>query len=133
MFKKTEPIISFDRVTLRLSGMRCVEEYEIICQGGNSVVSEYMVYYTKEDERKLLKSAECATEKLIELFNACGVLRWDGFNGPNPRGVRDGWMFNLTAELNGRTIHASGSNNYPRHYREFKGSIDSILNGGKPK
>ena len=110
--------------------MRCAEQYEIVCKGEFSEVAFYTKLYTGEkDGRRLEKSAVQSTDEIIKLFNDCNILKWDGFNGPNPRHIRDGYMFNLTAEVNcGTKIYASGSNNYPRHYHELLDSIRDILN-----
>ena len=119
---------SFTKLTLRLSGMRSTEEYEIVCQGETSECAQYLIFYSKDgDRRKLEKSVQRPTDMVLELLNRCSVMRWDGFSGSNPRGVRDGWMFTLTAEINGEKIYASGSNNYPRHYREFMDGFKTLL------
>lgn len=130
MFSK-EKINSFKILTLTLKGMRGIEEYEIVCNGEESEVARYSKFYTRdEDERTLEKSATVPTEEIINLFNECSLIKWDGFNGPNPRGVRDGWMFTLTAEVNeGRKIRAEGSNNYPKRYHEFMAEIRKYLYG----
>lgn len=124
-------VTSFKSLTLTLSGMRCIDEYEIICNGEESDVAYYTRFYTKnEDERSLNKRTTHPTEAIIKLFNECRLLSWNGFRGRNPIGVRDGYMFVLKAEVNdGLMIRAEGSNNYPKHYRTLTNAISDILNG----
>ena len=122
-------IVSFDVVTLRESGMRYVVEYEIVMKEDKAEVSQYGIRFSKgEDQRILEKRAVCDAEAIIKLLNDCALLSWDGFNGPHPKNVRDGIMFNLKATVNeGKKIYAAGSENFPRHYRELRDGIYSIL------
>lgn len=124
-----EKIVSFTKLTLTVSGMRSIDEYEIVCSAENAEIAHYTRFYTRdEDDRELNKSAVVPTDRIINLMNDCGLMSWDGFSGTNPRNVRDGYMFRLTAEVNeGKRIRAEGSNNYPRHYREFKSAITNYL------
>ena len=118
MFLKRKIITSFTRITLSVSGMRGACKYEIICGGDEAQLSQYSVYYKNGRD-------ECELE-----LSRCSVMSWDGFCGANPRGVRDGYMFNFEAEVNGgKVVRASGSNNYPRHYREFTDEVIQILRG----
>ena len=129
MFKR-EKIIAFDRIRLKISGMRLTEVYEIVCRDdGAAELSQYYVSYENhEDKLNLIKRTVCPAKEILELLNNCGILRWDGFRGPNPRGVRDGYMFDFTAQVNGdRTVCASGSNNYPRHYHELTDAFRLLL------
>lgn len=127
LFSK-EKITSFKLITLTLKGMRCIDEYELVCDGEDTEVAYYTKFYTR-DGRELNRSAVEPTENIIKLLNDCKMLSWNGFHGANPRGVRDGWMFELEAELNdGVIIRAEGSNNYPRHYREVMDVVNYILN-----
>lgn len=60
---------------------------------------------------------------LAGLLHACGVSEWDGFRGSDPR-VMDGTSFSFEAKLaDGSAVHASGSNAFPQHYREFWRSL----------
>ena len=102
-------IISFDIVTLRESGMRCTAEYEIVVKDGKAEV-------------------ECSIDDVLKLFNDCRLLSWNGFDGPHPRGVCDGIMFTFKASVNdGKKIYASGSQNFPRHYRDFTNGLYNLL------
>lgn len=122
-------IESFTRITLRTSGMRFTEEYEILMQGEKAQVSQYGIRYNgKADERELLHRALCSPERVLELLNRCQLLKWDGFRGAHPKGVLDGIMFTLTAMVNGeQRIRAEGSENFPKHYREFTDGLYAIL------
>ncbi|MCR5652709.1 MAG: hypothetical protein K6F88_02815 [Ruminococcus sp.] len=129
MFFKKEEVTSFGWLRLRLSGMRGAEEYEVRRSGDTCDVVRYQILYKNgEERREPEQNASCPAEQMTALLSDCGVLKWDGFKGPNPRGVRDGWMFRFEAEINGRRIRAEGSNNYPRHYREFREGLSDILN-----
>ena len=129
--KKTEvKTESFETLTLTISGMRVTEEYEIINKGDRAEFSHYVHYCASEGmERRLEKRAERPVAEAIELLNACGVCGWDGFCGKHPRGVLDGEMFRLEAVINGGRIYASGSQNFPKGFREFRGGLYDILNG----
>lgn len=131
MFKK-EKAEAFTKLNLTIMGMRCTEEYEVICSGESCEAAHYFIMYGRPegDRRELQKSAECSTQVVLDLLNQCNVLKWDGFSGANPRGVRDGWMIRFEAEINGKRIYASGSNNFPRHYSEFRDGIRSLVYDG---
>ena len=122
-------ISSFDVVTLRLSGMRGSTEYEIVPQDGKAEVSQYGIRYTqREDQRVLERRTLCDTEEVLSLLNDCRLLSWDGFDGPHPKWVLDGTMFTLEAVVNGdQRISAHGSENFPKHYREFRDGLYQIL------
>lgn len=81
MFKK-EKIYSFELITLSLSGMRIMEEYEIIRSGNKAQLSRYTVMYSgSEDRRRLEQRAETDCDEIIKILNGCGVMKWDGFYG----------------------------------------------------
>lgn len=125
--KKTE---SFTLVSLSVSSMRNREIYEITDGGDRAVLKLYTGFFARDEKPEPDKEATCDKESIIRLLNDCDVLSWDGFSGKNPRGVRDGYMFTFKAELNGGTkVYASGSNNFPKHYRELRDNIIQILNG----
>jgi hypothetical protein len=128
LFEKTE-IVSFEIVTLHTSGMRYTGETEIVMKNGQAEVSQYGIRYTKSEDRRVLeKRAVCSADKILKLLNDCKLLSWDGFNGPHPKGVLDGTMFTLNATVNGdRKIHASGSQNFPKRYRDFTNALYAIL------
>ena len=129
LFSK-QKIESFDSVRLTVTGMRCAQEFELLCKGDKTEVALYDLIYTDgEKVRRLNKSVAVDTADVLSLLNECCLLKWDGFCGANPRGVCDGYMFELRAEVNaGRTIGAHGSNNYPRRYHQLKNGIMQMLN-----
>ena len=128
-----DTVVSFELVKLRTSGMRFTAEYEIVMKSGAAEVSQYQIRYTQsKDERILDKRASVSEETVLKLLNDCRILSWDGFSGAHPRGVRDGTMFGFEARVNGgRVIKASGSENFPKRYREFMNGINQILNSEK--
>ena len=130
---KETQIVSFDIVTLRTSGMRYTGETEIVMKDGNAEVSQYEIRFSQGEDRRILeKRAVCDRKKVLKLLNDCKLLSWDGFNGPHPKGVLDGTMFRLNAVVNGdKKIYASGSENFPKHYRDFTGGLYEILNSEK--
>ena len=127
---KSRKITDFETVTVRESGMRSSVEYEIVRDGEEAVVSLYTILYNSEaDERRLEKSAVVSAPEVIDKLTEVGLLAWDGFHGAHPRNVSDGTMFTLDAVVNGgKRIHADGSENFPRHYREFIRWIMDKLN-----
>ena len=122
-------VTSFTSITLVLSGMRINEEFEIICDGDESSISRFTRIFSRDGERRdLTDSSTCPTKDVIRLLNECEIYRWDGFRGRHPKGVKDGEMFRLTAEVNGGdSINARGSVRFPRHYGEFKKGIKNLL------
>ena len=130
MIIKKPLVTSFTEISLDISGMRSADEYVIKCNGSKSELAHYIkVYINGEDRRELKNSVTVNTESVISVLNNCCVMRWNGFNGKNPRGVLDGYMFRFTALLNDEAkVYASGSNNYPCRYREFKDWLYKTLN-----
>ncbi|MBR2280299.1 MAG: hypothetical protein IJ903_05160 [Ruminococcus sp.] len=129
MFKR-ETITSFSEIKLRLSGMRVTEQYEILLSGDKAEVSLYFLSYENREEKyNLRKRATVSESEMLDILNQCGVLKWNGFSGKNPPHVLDGVMFRFTAVVNdGRKISADGSNNFPKHYREFTAALFNMLN-----
>lgn len=120
-------IDSFEVVTLHTSGMRHVSEHEIVMKDGAAEVSLYGIGHGYE--RILQKRAVCSKEEALKLLNDCRITSWDGFHGKHPKGVLDGTMFRFKATVNGGvTISADGSQNFPRHYRDFTDGLYEILN-----
>ena len=120
---------SFDRICWRISGMRSIRDYEIVRKGESAELAEYERYYREgKDERRPLRRGSCPAEQILELLNACAVLKWDGFHGKHPRGVKDGEMMSFEAEVNeGVTIKASGSENFPKHFGDFRREVNGLL------
>ncbi len=123
-------IDSFGVVLLRETRMRSITEYEIITKDGEAEVSLYgLILSGKGDRRELYKRAVCSKESFLKLLNDCSVLSWNGFVGKHPKSVCDGTMFSLDCVVNREEkIHATGSENFPHHYREFVNGLNTILN-----
>ena len=129
MFKKKKAA-SFETLTLSISGMRAKVEYEINNLGAEAEVSMYMYYCAPEGmERRLEKRAACPAEAALDALNDCGVPSWNGFSGKHPRGVLDGEMFTLEAVVDGERVCASGSQNFPKGFRELRDWLYKTLNG----
>lgn len=129
IFKQSDRIENFEVVTLRVSTMRNVSEYEMLMKDGKAEVSCYSIRFTQsKDERVLEKRVAVDEAEALKLLNDCGVLSWDGFHGAHPRGVTDGTMFNLHATVNGgKKIYATGSQNFPRHYRDLTDGLYDLF------
>ncbi|MBO7376935.1 MAG: Pr6Pr family membrane protein, partial [Clostridia bacterium] len=112
---------SFEKVTLRLSGMRNLTEYEIVMKDGTAEIASYGMRYENGTETRVPRSStEADASEVLDLLNRCRLVSWDGFNGPHPKGLKDGTAFRLDASVNGgRRIHARGSQNFPKGYREL--------------
>lgn len=128
--KKSKLISEFEFIKLRTSGMRFTAEDEIIKKENGAEISRYSIRYSGgKDERILEKRTLCSEEKVIKLINDCKLLSWDGFHGAHPKGVLDGIMFTLKAVVNGtEKIYAEGSQNFPKHYRDFTDGLYKLLN-----
>lgn len=133
--KETEPaasrgkIESFSIVLLHLSGMRITIEYETLMKGEEAELSLYEILYSRDGDRRSLRQRVCCSkEEMLRLLNACEILKWDGFHGDHPRGVTDGTMFTFTATVNGeRKLRAEGSENFPKHFREYEDGLRLLL------
>ena len=124
-------ITSLEKLTLHVSGMRGAYEYEIVCENGEATVSYYGFYYNNgEEERRLEESATLDEKTVVDKLNEFGVGKWDGFDGPHPKGVLDGKQFRFEAIVNGGDkISAEGSQNFPKNYSEFESWMYGLLNG----
>ena len=124
-----KPVASVEAVTLTVRGMRGGFVYKFEAEDDRSVLLYYREVYAGEKNELVLEgSAPCGADRMTELMNSCGVIRWDGFHGKHPKNVRDGIMFTFTATVNGElTIRAEGSENFPSGYREFVQALNSML------
>ncbi|MCR5208263.1 MAG: hypothetical protein K6C14_07305 [Eubacterium sp.] len=115
-------ITDFKSINLRFSGMRIIEEYEIINNGDKAEISYYhIVFDGDKDKRELQKSAVCDVREVIDVLNECRAEKWNGFHGKHPKGVLDGRMFTFEATVNGSDkIHADGSENFPKNFKKFE-------------
>ena len=128
--KQKKQINSFQVIVLKTSGMRGMAEDELRMNGKKAELSHYRISYAGEDTQRMLeKRAVCEEETVLKLLNDCDLLSWDGFDGPHPKHVQDGIMFTLNATVNeNQEISAKGSENFPKHYREFTDGLHAILN-----
>ena len=128
LFSK-ERITDFTKIELTMSGMRGSEVYELICEGESTRLTLYRLRYNRDgDERVPFGSAKIGTAEIMNLLNECEIIKWDKFSGANPRGVRDGWQFIFTAEVNGgRKLYASGSNKFPKHFSDFTNALNDMI------
>ena len=124
-------IETFSTVTLRESGMRGSAEYEIVMNDDKAEISFYWIKYDQGKEcRELDKRAVCSKDTVIKLLNDCDILSWNGFVGNHPKGVLDGTMFTFSADVDrDKKIYAHGSENFPKHYREFVNALSDFLYG----
>ncbi|MBQ7670990.1 MAG: hypothetical protein IJS45_09765 [Clostridia bacterium] len=122
-------IKSFEIVTLHTSGMRHVTDYEIVNRGENAIFSKYSVVYRDSEKVRLLqKRAECSAKRALKLMNKYRLFSWDGFHGKRPKGIKDGTDFIFKATVNeGKELYATGSQRFPRHYRDFKDGLNDLL------
>ncbi|MBQ6478573.1 MAG: hypothetical protein IJI44_04300 [Erysipelotrichaceae bacterium] len=126
LFKKKK-IDTFERIDLRISGMRYMQEYEIVAAEEGTELLFYENGY--QDENRVPQSRiRCDREEILNLLNSCDILCWDGFFGKHPRYVSDGEMFLFTAIVDeGKKIRAEGSENFPKHFSEFRKGLREIL------
>ena len=126
-FKK--PVTSFETITLHLSGMRYICEYEIVCGGETSEISRYgLNFHEGKKERVLDARVTRDTSEILQVLNKCNVIGWNGFHGAHPRGVLDGTMFGFDAAVNGGVkIRADGSQNFPRHFHDFRQYVEDQI------
>lgn len=129
MFNKGS-IESYENISWRISGMRSIREYEIANLGDTAEISEYDMRCATGGgmDRVPVRKVHCANSQILEILNSVEMLKWDGFNGRHPRGVRDGEMLSFRASVNGGTsIRAGGSENFPKGFRDFRRAVDALL------
>lgn len=122
--KKIESLVRF---TLRLSGMRMTYEYEAIADEETTTLTRYIFHFGKTPEREPSGTIKLKTSEVIEKLNELNIGGWDGFDGPHPKNVSDGEMFEFVAETKEFCIRAVGSQNFPANYREFKTWLNEHL------
>ena len=128
-------ITSFEVVTLTTSGMRGSNVKEFVMKNGRAECAAYWIRYRNGGEERVLdEQAVIGEEEALTLFNDCKLLSWNGFHGAHPKGVLDGTMFRLEAVVNGgQKIFADGSQNFPKHYRDFTDGIYEIMKREREK
>ncbi len=122
-------IENFEMISLKISGMRGTNKFELICRGNDVEISYYsMRYTTGKGEYVLEDSVSCDSGAVISKLNESGITSWNGFKGKHPKNVLDGRMFDFTASVNGgKMIRAEGSENFPKHFHDFTGWLYEIL------
>ncbi len=128
-------ITSFDTVTLTITGSRAwQDEYEFVRSDDGFTLSHYSGYWkydenlSREDclEKRITGGAD-EYQQLLELFNSCKIMKWDGFSKSDKRAL-DGYMFTFSAFVNdGVKLYARGSNAYPKNYGEFLSAVKEML------
>ena len=129
MLFRRQKLTSFEVVTLRLSGMHRLNEYEITREGDVARFVRYDLLLGPDGERRIPRvRAERPAAEVLAVLDRCGVMRWDGFHGAHPRGVLDGVMFRFAATVNeGRVIAAAGSQHFPPHFHDLRDYIEATL------
>jgi hypothetical protein len=119
---------SLESLELTLTEMRSKDRYEITPVENGFRLSHYVIYFCNDDEPRLDREKNVETSAVLGLLNGCGFMRWNGFDGPHPIGVMDGTMFQLKATVNGGTdVRASGSQNFPKGFGEFRRGLSAML------
>ena len=127
--KNLVTLTSFKKITLRVIGMRYNIEYEILNKPPKAVLSLYQISYRDGSNKRVIeKSAVTDTEIMLEIFNLCKIINWNGFQGNHPKDVKDGVMFTFRAEVNeGQIVYAEGSENFPQGYYDLVSALNLIL------
>ena len=128
--EKIDKITGFTVVTLKTTDMRTTREYEITNDGQAATVSLYQeICVPNGRQRQLQQRTTCRIENALQLLNDCAIHKWNGFHGKHPRNVHDGTMFTLEAIVNGGiSIYADGSENFPKHFFDFRNGLTNLLN-----
>ena len=129
--KKT--VDSVETMTLILRGMRGDSVYELAIIDDRTELRLYReILHGEETLLRPELSTACDSKTIVDLMNACGVIRWDKFHGKHPMNVLDGIMFDFTATVNGgQVIRADGSANFPKGYGEFVRELNRLLAEGE--
>ena len=102
-------------------------DYEYSSEEGRDGISIRIDGVQDEDALKL-DADEAFVSSLEHIIEDHRIRKWDGFHGKHPRGVLDGDMFSFEAVINdGETIHADGSANFPKRFREFCRAVYQLL------
>lgn len=137
LFKKDKSV-EFDNFRIELSQMRGIEIYTAQRTTTGVKLEYYMPnrQYNEQtgeyDETKMylrvIKGDQQLYEEICQWLSEYKVKRWDGFHGANPIGLRDGTMMTFEAVMSdGERIYAHGSNNFPRHYKDFENKLVELF------
>lgn len=78
---------------------------------------------------KVISSNTLDNDDVVALKNIlveCNVNKWDGFDAAD-KNVLDGKMFTFNLKVDDVTIYASGSNAFPKYYKEFNDKLNQII------
>ena len=125
MIFRKKTLRSFENIEYSMSGMRFSHTYKIRNDGETAAIALYNRF---NEEKGPLAEASCPAHEMLDALNRFGAGNWDGFHGKHPRGVLDGIMFSFKAKVNGEEeIHADGSQNFPKGFRDFTSYVDGLL------
>ena len=131
--------LDFERITLSITGMRAsTREYELLKTKDGLLATMYDGSWNFNDK---VRREDCQLgqgigtdrnyREVSETLFRLEVEKWDGFCESDPN-VLDGETFTLEIILSdGRKIRATGSNAYPKNYRELLDCLDEAVNGPK--
>lgn len=100
-----------------------------------TVLEEFLsnTVWEGSEEKEIRKSLGKKTgnaelsEQINRLFSDCRIADWNGFQGTNPD-VMDGSSMTFSAAFaDGTGVFASGTNHFPKHYREFKDGLRELM------
>lgn len=81
------------------------------------------ILMTQNDKETIYSEIHYDNEELLLIEKSLGyynIQSWDGFNGPCPPNVLDGYNFTFEAhDENGKYMFATGVNNYPYNYQNI--------------
>ena len=119
-----------------------IESFEFSYQVGNYMNGWISYKIKKEDDKwiAIIKHNQVAEEdatkidikedkieELKKILEEYKIGKWDGFQGSNKH-VLDGHSFSLYIKFEDNTsISASGYENYPSGYKEFRSKMDSFF------
>ena len=133
--RKAVKIEDFTSITISESGSRgFTDEYELLRTEDGARLTLYSGSWKYKDGadreeyvRFRVEGGEDFYKELLELLKTYKVGNWNGFTGSNPKGVLDGKQFTMSGTVNGETrIYATGSNNFPKQYRDFLKALDGL-------
>lgn len=98
--------------------------YDIKIENGKLIFDNF-----DEGEKTKRKADEKTISELLSLLERLDIYSWDGYKEYD-EDVLDGMGFSLYVRLaDGKSINASGSNKFPKNFREFDEAIRAIAEG----
>ncbi len=121
--------VEFEHFVLTISGMSREHDRYEATKKGNGVLLAYYIDVVG-DKRRLVRAVEgdaALYKKLCELLGNCRINKWNGFSGPNPPHILDGYSMSFQAKLaDGSQVSAGGSNNFPANYGTLKRTLHDM-------